>query len=163
MDATFTFTKVKKQIEKNVYRLGIKRDKDNRKKVTHKLSKLKTGARGSYSSKTTKSSTVSNSDVCKSLKKDYKFDILRDPFNPKKYPQKEWKNIRKNLLTTDVSEQKRLGNGLVAMVKNYMDRQTKRENKPSTVKAKHFDKFSIDSRQLQQSIGWDIKKVKSKN
>lgn len=161
MGSKFTFTRVKKQIERNVYMIGVKKNKDNRKKVTHKKSSLKTGARGSYSSTTRKQSGVSNSDVYKTLKKDYKFDILRDQFNPKKYNQKEWKKIRKHLITTKPQEQKRLGNALVAMVKNYMDLQTKRKNKPSTAKAKHFNKFSIDSRQLQQSIGWELKKVKA--
>jgi len=161
MDTTFTFKKVKKQIETNVYRIGIKRNKDSRKKVTHAKDSLRTGARGAYSSTTSKRSKISNSDVCVSLKKDYKFDVLRDPFNPRKYPQTEWNKIKKSLLSQKPVEQKRLGNGLVAMVKNYMDKQTKRKNKESTAKAKHFNKFSIDSRQLQQSIGWDIKKVKS--
>ena len=163
MDTTFTFKKVKKTIESNVYRIGIKRNKDSRKKVTHAKGSLRTGARGAYSSTTSKRSKISNSDVCVSLKKEYKFDILRDPFNPRKYPQAEWNRIKKNLLTQDPSKQKRLGNGLVAMVKNYMDKQTKRKNKESTAKAKHFNKFSIDSRQLQQSIGWNIKKVKTSN
>lgn len=160
MDTTFTFKKVKKNIEGHIYRIGIKRNKDSRKKVTHKKGSLRTSARGEYSSKTSKNAKISNSDVYKTLRKDYKFDILRDPFNPKKYPQTEWNKIKKNLLSQKPVEQKRLGNGLVAMVKNYMDKQTKRKNKESTAKSKHFNKFSIDSRQLQQSVGWDIKKVK---
>ena len=94
MGSKFTFTRVKKQIERNVYMIGVKKNKDNRRKVTHKKSSLKTGARGSYSGKTRKPSGVSNSDVCKTLRKDYKFDILRDPFNPKKYNQKMGKDTQ---------------------------------------------------------------------
>ena len=61
---------------------------------------LRTGARGAYSSTTSKRSKISNSDVCVSLKKEYKFDILRDPFNPRKYPQAEWNRIKKESIDT---------------------------------------------------------------
>ena len=77
--------------------------------------------------------------------KDYKFDILRDTFNKKKYPQDEFKKIKKYLISKKESDQKRLGNGLVAMIKNYMDRQKLKVNKPSTAKQKHFNKLNLFS------------------
>jgi len=162
VEATFTFAKVKKKVEGNIYMLGVKRSQDKRKKVTHKKAKLKNTARGTRSGTRTEVSKVSNSQVLKILKEDYKFDILRDPFNPKKYSQTEWKKIKKYLLAPKPVEQKRVMNGLVAMVKNYMDRHKTRFNAPSTIKGKHTDQFGIDSGQLQMSIGANLKKGSKK-
>lgn len=156
----FTTTKIKKMVNKTKYFVGVKKNTNSRKTVTHSKSKLKNTDRGPSSSIQKKRSSVTNAQVVKILKKDYKFDILRDPFNKKKYPQKEFDKIKKYLLSEKESDQKRLGNGLVAMIKNYMDLQKWKKNKASTAKQKHFNKFSIDSRQLQRSIGWAVKKKK---
>ena len=60
------------------------------------------------------------------------------------------------MISSKPQDVKRCGNGLVAIVKNYMDSQDWKHNKRSTIRAKGFDKFSIDSGQLQQSIGWKM-------
>lgn len=163
MDAKkFTDVKIKKYINKFQYFVGIKQNSNSRKIVIHNENKLTNTARGQASSLGRKSSSISNAEVYLNLKKDHKFDILRDPFDKKKYPQDEFKKIKKYILSTKESDQKRLGNGLVAMIKNYMDLQKLKKNKYITAKQKGFNKFSIDSRQLQKSIGWAVKITKSK-
>jgi hypothetical protein len=160
IEEKFTTKKIKKMINSVKYYVGVKKDANSRKTVSYSKSKLRNTARGESLSLGKKKSSVDNAKVYKFLRKDYKFDILRDPFNKKKYPQDEFKKIKKYLISKKESDQKRLGNGLVAMIKNYMDRQKLKVNKPSTAKQKHFNKFSIASRQLQKSIGWTVKKKK---
>lgn len=160
IEEKFTTKKIKKMINSVKYYVGVKKDANSRKKVSYSKSKLRNTDRGQSLSVKKQSSSVDNAKVYMFLRKEYKFDILRDAFNKKKYPQDEFKKIKKYILSKKESDQKRLGNGLVAMIKNYMDRQKLKVNKPSTAKQKHFNKFSIASRQLQKSIGWTVKKKK---
>jgi len=134
--------------------VSIQKAKNARKKVDHK-SKMET-VRGQGNKKTRENDDTTNADLITYLKEDG-FNVFLDAFNPAKNSQTEWNNIKKYLLSKDVSTRNRLGNGVVGFVRNYLDRQTWKHNKEKTIKRKGFDKFGIDSRQLQQSIGYEFK------
>lgn len=134
--------------------VSIQKAKNSRKKVDH-TSKVQT-ARGQGNRKKRENDDTTNADLITSFKEDG-FNIFLDAFNPAKNSQTEWNNMKKYLLSKDLSTRNRLGNGVVVFVRNYLDRQTWKHNKQKTIKRKGFDKFGIDSRQLQESIGYEFK------
>jgi hypothetical protein len=135
--------------------LSVQKAKNSRKKVDHN-SKTQT-ARGQGNRKMREKDNVTNADLITYLKEKDDFNVFLDAFNPSKNSQTEWNTIKRYLLSKDATTRTRLGNGVVGFVRNYLDRQTWKHNKQKTIKRKGFDKFGIDSRQLQESIGYEFK------
>lgn len=144
--------------------LSIKKSKNERRKVIHNTDKRQT-ARGISNQKSRKQNTKkTNTDVLLSLKAN-DFNIFIDAFNPTKNSQTEWNTMKPLLLSSDATTRNRLGNGVVGFVRNYLDRQTWKHNDSKTIKVKGFDRFGVDSRQLQESFGYEFtfkKGVKNK-
>lgn len=151
------FEGLAKKLDSITYYVSVKQDKNQRKEVLHDGQQAqRSTARGARNATTRKLDKMTNADVKESLDKEYGFDIFKDAFDRGKNPNSKLKNLAPFMLTQTQQDQTRTGNGLVAIVKNYMDRQTWKHNKEQAIQIKGFDKFGIDSGQLQQSIGWNV-------
>jgi hypothetical protein len=153
----FDLKRTERILEKSHIFLSIKRSNDNRKKVIH--GDPKNTYRGLRSETIPrKRSTEKNSEIVIKFRTKT-FDIFADPFNPTKWASDKWRRQKKYLLGQDPSTRNRVGNAMVANCKDYMDSQTKVHNSSKVIATKGFDKYSIDSGQLQLSIGFEHKRI----
>lgn len=133
-----------------VYNTGVRKNKNNRKRVLHNKTSLVTTSRGLANAKSKKKDSEQNTDVINSLYRDYRFRFYSLAFFKSQNPN--YNTFVKSVKYIFDDNPRRFENAITANVKAFLDKQTKKTNKHSTAKQKKFNKFGIDSRQMQLSL-----------
>lgn len=144
---------IKKALNKTLsdfnYEAGVDTRKDKRKEVLHNKTSLLTVSRGLANKKSQKKSSVKNTDIIADFYNDYNFRLYEIAFSPKNPNYKIWVRSVKYIFNEDP---KRFENAVVANIKATLDKQKVHKNSKKTALVKKFNKFGIDSRQLQMSF-----------
>ena len=115
-------------------------------------------SRGITTAKKKQKSTTKNTDVLSYLY-GMKFYFFSESFT-KNNPN--YNRFLKSIKYLFDKDSRRFENAVTANVKAYLDMQTTRRNKPSTTRQKKFNKFGIDSRQMQLALNTQRTDKKSK-
>lgn len=149
---------IKKTFQGYVFTMGITSGKNSRKKVLHsKTSKIMV-SRGIANQKSQKGSKTKNEEVMEYL---YKrgFTFFANSFTNSNPNYNTF--IKSISYILDTKEIRKLENAITANVKAYLDQQVTFTNKASTAKSKGFNKFGLDSRQLQLALDTTSEKKKA--
>jgi hypothetical protein len=142
-----------KQMSKYTYIAGVSTQKNRRRKVLHNKTSLYQTTRGLTNKKATKRDNQSNVAILERLYKDNfpLYEIAFSNINP------NYKTFKESIKYLFNENPRRFENAISANIKACLDKQNFRKNKKSTVKFKGFNRFGVDSRQLQMSF--DAKRI----
>ena len=151
-------TKIKKQSELTAIltpllsqkvRAGVTPTSQKRKAVLH-TGNPRSSARGLYNPPAKKAAKATNTAVLVKLDTQ-KFKVLDFAFDKTK--NKNLQQYTRTLPFTFFADKpQKIENATVAAVRNFLDTQKFKKNSATWAKIKGFNKFGVDSRQLQKSI-----------
>lgn len=143
-----------KKLEQTYFRTGVNSAKNSRKNVLHNKTSITSTTRGIANKKSNKPSKTDNASVIESLYKQ-NFRFYSESFSSSNPNLSNFYSSIKYIFDGDI---RRFENAITANVKAYLDQQNAFRNTAATAKVKGFNKYGIDSRQMQMSLDTDSKK-----